>query len=68
MLALDVLMLSEPLGLLAVLPLVPPWLREFVPAFKATRILAARPAASRGQGACSRASSLSTPPWTAGLS
>ena len=33
---LDLLMLAEPLGLLAVLPL-PPWLIEFVPAFKALR-------------------------------
>ena len=35
---LDLLMIFEPFGLLAWLPL-PEWLHQFVPAFKATRIL-----------------------------
>ena len=36
---LDGVMFLEPFGLLAVLPL-PDWLRQFVPAYKATRIIA----------------------------
>ena len=36
---LDVLMFLEPFGLLAVLPL-PMWLKQFIPAYKATRIIA----------------------------
>jgi len=36
--SLDLLMLVEPFGLLGQLPL-PEWLRQFVPAFKATRII-----------------------------
>ena len=39
LLALDVAMFFEPFGLLAVLPF-PDWLRQFVPAYKATRIIA----------------------------
>ena len=38
-LVLDALMFLEPFGLLTVLPL-PDWLRQFVPAYKATRIIA----------------------------
>ena len=34
----DILMFLEPFGLLAVLP-IPDWLRQFVPAYKATRII-----------------------------
>ena len=37
-LGLDVLMFLEPFGLLAVLPL-PTWLKTFVPAYKATRVI-----------------------------
>ena len=37
--ALDLLMFLEPFGLLAVLPL-PQWLKQFVPAYKATRVIA----------------------------
>lgn len=37
-LILDFLMLLEPFGLLAVLPL-PVWLKQFVPAYKATRVI-----------------------------
>jgi hypothetical protein len=39
LLVLDLLMFLEPFGLLAVLPF-PDWLRQFVPAYKATRIIA----------------------------
>ena len=39
LLFLDLLMFLEPFGLLTVLPL-PDWLRQFVPAYKATRIIA----------------------------
>ena len=39
LLALDALMFCEPFGLLAILPF-PEWLRQFVPAYKATRIIA----------------------------
>ncbi len=39
LLALDCLMFLEPFGLLAVLPL-PQWLKQFVPAYKATRVIA----------------------------
>lgn len=38
-LAFDGLMFLEPFGLLTVLP-IPDWLRQFVPAYKATRIIA----------------------------
>ena len=38
LLALDLLMFLEPFGLLAVLPL-PLWLKQFLPAYKATRIV-----------------------------
>ena len=38
LLILDFLMLLEPFGLLAVLPL-PAWLKQFVPAYKATRVI-----------------------------
>ena len=38
LLVLDFLMLLEPFGLLAVLPL-PAWLKQFVPAYKATRVI-----------------------------
>ena len=38
-LALDVLMFLEPFGLLAVLPL-PTWAKTFIPAYKATRVIA----------------------------
>ena len=37
--ALDVLMFLEPFGLLAVLPL-PTWAKTFIPAYKATRVIA----------------------------
>lgn len=39
LLLLDMLMFLEPFGLLAVLPF-PQWLKQFVPAYKATRIIA----------------------------
>ena len=39
LLVLDILMFLEPFGLLAVLPL-PMWLKTFVPAYKATRVIA----------------------------
>lgn len=39
LLMLDVLMFFEPFGLLALLPF-PEWVRQFVPAYKATRIIA----------------------------
>ena len=39
LLLLDGLMFFEPFGLLAILPF-PDWLRQFVPAYKATRIIA----------------------------
>ena len=39
LLVLDALMFLEPFGLLAVLPF-PDWLKQFVPAYKATRIIA----------------------------
>ena len=39
LLALDCLMFCEPFGLLAILPF-PEWLRQFIPAYKATRIIA----------------------------
>ena len=39
LLLFDVMMFLEPIGLLAVLPL-PAWLRAFMPAYKATRIIA----------------------------
>ena len=39
LLLLDCLMIFEPFGLLAILPF-PDWLRQFLPAYKATRIIA----------------------------
>ena len=39
LLILDALMFMEPFGLLAILPF-PDWLRQFLPAYKATRIIA----------------------------
>ena len=37
--ALDALMFLEPFGLLTILPF-PPWMRQFIPAYKATRVIA----------------------------
>ena len=39
MIGLDFLMFLEPFGLLTVLPF-PPWMKQFLPAYKATRVIA----------------------------
>ena len=39
LLFLDACMFLEPFGLLAILPF-PPWMRQFIPAYKATRVIA----------------------------
>ena len=56
LLALDLLMFLELLGLLAVLPL-PLWLKQFLPAYKATRIVIEVSLEPSRSARCSRTSS-----------